>query len=71
MFIPWQSLSAEALSGLIDAYCTQAHGLCSDVDFDSLEARRAPVMKALKEGALVIRWSETEESAWIIDPATP
>jgi uncharacterized protein YheU (UPF0270 family) len=68
MFIPWQQLSDEALSGLVDSYCTQYHGLCSDDDLDSLESRRAQVMQALRENRLVIRWSESEESAWIVDP---
>jgi hypothetical protein len=34
MFIPWQQLSDEALIGLIDSYCTQLHGLCSDDELD-------------------------------------
>ena len=70
MFIPWQELSDIALVGLVDGYCTQLHGLCSDEEFDSLRYRREQVMQALREGRLVIRWSEAEESAWIIDPTT-
>lgn len=68
MFIPWQKLSDEALAGLIDQYCTQLHGLCTDDEPDALTSRRQHVLQALKEKRLVIRWSEAEESAWIVDP---
>lgn len=70
MFIPWQKLSDEALAELVDSYCTQLHGLCSDEAFESLHSRREQVMQALKEKRLVIRRSEAEESAWIIDLST-
>lgn len=68
MFIPWQQLSDTALQNLVDAYCSQYHGLCADDEMDSLESRRAVVQQALRDGRLVIRWSELEESAWIVDP---
>jgi uncharacterized protein YheU (UPF0270 family) len=70
MFIPWQRLPENTLVNMVDSYCTQVHGLCSDDDFDSLDARRAQVMQALKEGRLAIHWSEAQASAWIIDPTT-
>jgi uncharacterized protein YheU (UPF0270 family) len=70
MYIPWQRLAEDTLLNMIDIYCTQLHGLCSDEDFDSLDDRRSQVLQALKQGKLVIRWSESEESAWIIDPLT-
>ena len=70
MFIPWEKLPEETLHNMIDSYCTQVHGLCSDDDFDSLESRHKQVMQAIKNGKLVIRWSEAEESAWIVDPTT-
>lgn len=68
MFIPWTRLSEATLENLIDSYCTQMHGLCSDDDFDSLASRRAHVLLAIKADRLVIRWSASEESAWIVDP---
>lgn len=71
MFIPWQQLSDTALNGLVDSYCTQLHGLCSDDELDSLEERRRQVMQALRDNRLVIRWSESEQSAWIVDPNMP
>ena len=70
MFIPWEKLPEETLNNMIDSYCTQVHGLCSDDDFDSLESRHKQVLHAIKTGKLVIRWSEAEESAWIVDPTT-
>jgi uncharacterized protein YheU (UPF0270 family) len=68
MFIPWQRLPEDTLANMVDSYCTQIHGLCSDDDFDSLDSRRSQVMQALRDGSLVIRWSEAHESAWIVDP---
>ena len=68
MYIPWEKLPEETLNNMIDSYCTQVHGLCSDDDFDSLESRHKQVMQAIKNGKLVIRWSEAEESAWIVNP---
>jgi uncharacterized protein YheU (UPF0270 family) len=68
MFIPWQRLPEDTLANMVDSYCTQIHGLCSDDDFDSLDSRRNQVMQALRDGRLVIRWSEAHESAWIVDP---
>ena len=38
------------LENMIDSYCTQVHGLCSDDDFDSLESRRRQVMQAIRDG---------------------
>ncbi|HQQ63243.1 MAG TPA: YheU family protein [Pseudomonadales bacterium] len=70
MFIPWQKLPDDTLVNMVESYCTQLHGLCADDDFDSLDSRCAQVMQALKEGKLVIHWSEAQESAWIIDPVT-
>lgn len=69
MYIPWQRLPEQTLANMIDSYCTQMHGLCADDDYDSLATRHDQVLQALKDGRLVIRWSEAEESAWIIDPA--
>jgi uncharacterized protein YheU (UPF0270 family) len=68
MFIPWERLPEATLANMIDSYCTQVHGLCSDDDFDSLDSRSQQVMRALKDGKLVIRWSEADESAWIVNP---
>ena len=68
LFIPWERLPEGTLINMIDSYCTQVHGLCSDDEFDSLEVRREQVMRAVKSGKLVIRWSEAEESAWIVNP---
>ncbi len=68
LFIPWERLPDITLQNMVDSYCTQAHGLCSDDDFDSLASRRQQVLQAIKDGRLVIRWSEAEESAWIVNP---
>ena len=68
MYIPWQRLPEHTLVNMIESYCTQMHGLCSDDDFDTLAVRREQVLQALKDNKLVIRWSEAEESAWIMDP---
>lgn len=68
MFIPWQRLPDSTLANMIEGYCTQVHGLCSDDDVDPLAARREQVMQALRDGRLVIHWSEAQESAWIVDP---
>lgn len=68
MFIPWQRLPEDTLANMVESYCTQMHGLCSDDDADPITARREQVMHALREGRLVIHWSEAQESAWIVDP---
>ena len=68
MFIPWQRLPEDTLVNMIESYCTQMHGLCSDDEMDSLASRRTQVMQALCDGKLVIFWSEAQESAWIVDP---
>jgi uncharacterized protein YheU (UPF0270 family) len=68
MYIPWQRLPEDTLQNMIESFCTQMHGLCADDDFDSLTLRSTQVLQALKENKLVIRWSEAEESAWIVDP---
>jgi uncharacterized protein YheU (UPF0270 family) len=68
MFIPWQRLPETTLANMVESYCTQMHGLCADDDVDPLSLRRAQIMQALRDGRLVIHWSESQESAWIVDP---
>ena len=61
MVIPYQQLSDEALNNLIDEYCMRDWGL-NDVE-EPLEDRRIQIVSALKNGLLVVLYSEFNQSA--------
>jgi len=64
MVIPYQSLSDEALDGLLKEYCLRAWGLN---EMESPETERIDtVRKALVRGELVVWYSEYEESAYLL-----
>ncbi|KZY68909.1 hypothetical protein A3742_08935 [Oleiphilus sp. HI0071] len=64
MVIPHESVSSEALEGLLKEYCHRAWGLN---DTESPEAERiAFAQKALNNGELVLWYSEYEESAYLL-----
>ena len=64
MVISHESVSAEALEGLLKEYCHRAWGLN---DTESPEAERiAFAKKALNNGELVLWYSEYEESAYLL-----
>lgn len=64
MVIPHESVSPEALEGLLKEYCHRAWGLN---DTESPEAERiAFAQKALNNGDLVLWYSEYEESAYLL-----
>ncbi|KZY34886.1 MULTISPECIES: YheU family protein [unclassified Oleiphilus] len=64
MIIDPSFLSPDALDGLINDYCLRDWGL-NDVEAP-LETRKSQVQQALKQGKLVIQYSEEEESAHIM-----
>lgn len=61
MIIPYQQLSDDAINNLIDEYCMRDWGL-NDVE-SPLEGRRSQVVTALKNGKLVVLYSEFNQSA--------
>lgn len=64
MVIPYESVSPEALEGLLKEYCHRAWGLN---DIESPEAERIEyARKALVKGDLVLWYSEYEESAYLL-----
>ena len=64
MVIPYESVSSEALEGLLKEYCHRAWGLN---DTESPEAERISfAYNALKQGELVLWYSEYEESAYLL-----
>lgn len=64
MVIPFESVSSEALEGLLKEYCHRAWGLN---DTESPEAERIEFAhQALKRGDLVLWYSEYEESAYLL-----
>lgn len=56
-------LSAEALDSLVQEYCLRDWGL--NETESPLESRKAQVFNALKQGQLLIQFSEDEQSAHI------
>ncbi|WP_250656308.1 YheU family protein [Alkalimarinus coralli] len=60
MIIPYQQLSDEAVNNLIDEYCMRDWGL--NETEEPLESRRHLVKKALKDGQLVVLYSEYNQS---------
>lgn len=64
MVIPYQSLSEEALEGLLKEYCLRAWGL-NDME-SPVASRIEATAAALKRGDLVVWFSEYEESAYIL-----
>lgn len=64
MIIDPSYLSTEALESLIKEYCLRDWGL-NDIEAP-IEDRQKQVELALKQGKLVIQYSEEEESAHII-----
>lgn len=64
MIIPWRQLSPDALLGLAEQYVHSASG--EDVD-DSipLAAKVDQVIRALKNGDLLITWSELHQTAYL------
>mgnify|MGYP000064824734 CR=1 FL=1 len=63
MIIPYEALSAEALTSLISEYCLRDWGLNETAR--PLEEREAQVRQALKTKQLLVVYSEYEESAFI------
>lgn len=64
MIIDPSYLSEEALDSLVKEYCLRDWGI-NDIEAP-LESRKAQVQLALKQGKLVIQYSEEEQSAHII-----
>lgn len=64
MVIPYQSVSDDALEGLLKEYCQRAWGL-NDVDSPE-QARLSQAKQALQNGDLVLWYSEYEESAYLL-----
>ncbi|MDX1588456.1 MAG: YheU family protein [Oleiphilaceae bacterium] len=55
MLIPADSLSAEALEGLVEEYCMREHG-CNEVD-SPLDAHKATVHRKLRSGELLVMYT--------------
>lgn len=64
MIIPYQSLSDDAVDNLIREYCLRDWGV-NDVEAP-LESRFEAVRKALRDGDLVILYSEHYETASLV-----
>lgn len=64
MVIPYQSLSEEALEGLLKEYCHRAWGL-NDIESPE-QGRLTQAKQALQRGDLVLWYSEYEESAYLL-----
>ncbi|PCK01694.1 MAG: hypothetical protein COA42_22910 [Alteromonadaceae bacterium] len=63
MIIPYETLSPEALNGLINQYITQEHGL-NQVE-DPTQTYYPTVKDALVKGKLVVVYSNREGMAWL------
>ncbi len=61
MVIPHEQLSEDAINNLIDEYCIRDWGL--NETEEPLASRRSQVMNALKNGKLVVLFSEFNQSA--------
>lgn len=55
MLIPVETLSTEALEGLVEEYCMREHG-CNDVD-SPLDAHKAYVHSKLRSGELLVMYT--------------
>lgn len=55
MLIPAETLSAEALEGLVEEYCMREHG-CNEVD-SPLDAHKAYVHGKLRSGELLVMYT--------------
>lgn len=64
MIVPPDALSPEALDGLIKEYCLRDWGLNETEQV--LEQRKTQVEKALRDGELIVWYSEHEESAHLL-----
>ena len=64
MVIPYQSVSDDALEGLLKEYCHRAWGL-NDVESPE-QARLSQAKQALQSGDLVLWYSEYEENAYLL-----
>jgi len=64
MIIPIESVSEEALEGLLKEYCLRAWGL-NDTEFP-LDESMSYAKAALMKGELVLWFSEYEESAYLL-----
>lgn len=68
MIIEPSMLSSEALDSLVQEYCLRDWGL--NETESPLESRKAQVLQALKQGKLLIQFSEEEQSAHITSSET-
>jgi len=68
MIIDPSLLSADALDMLIQEYCLRDWGV-NEIE-SPLETRAEQVLKAIKQGLLVIQYSEDDESAHIMSAET-
>ncbi|MDH2431613.1 YheU family protein [Pokkaliibacter sp. MBI-7] len=57
MIVPWQSLSAEALQGIIEEFVSRSGTDYGEYEF-SLADKVAQIKRALNEGSVLIVWSE-------------
>ncbi len=65
--IPWQSLSADALIGVIDAYVLkEGTDYGAGPDLPSLEQKRQAVRRQLEEGSALIVFDPAQESTDLI-----
>ncbi len=63
--IPWQSISQEALTGLIEAFIGREGTDYGDQEF-SLEEKYSQVLDKIKSGDAVIVYDELTESTTIV-----
>ena len=66
--IPWDALSENALTGVIDEFVTR-EGTEYGAQEVSLESKRQSVMRQLKAGEAIITWDD-DTGTCSIEPAT-